>query len=396
MRQIIAFWAVLALFACGCATAKGGSKADKNAADDAKIVVTTGMADIRSAGDAEAYDRAMEDAKRKAVEEVIGTFVDSQTVTENGSLLQDKVFGRSAGYLSRIEPLKKWKEDGLVYQQVRFTVKIGQLKDDVLALDLAQQRMNMPRVIFYIYESANGKNDTGTSGTVYNELVKKFQEKRFVIVNRQASGLDAEENALVSGMDDSQKASGLAVKIGAKNNAEIVVTGKATAVDNGAIVLNGTTMDMHSYQANVKLQVINVADGRILAIATKEGAAGHINAENGCVQAFKKITPPAADELIAKTVETWEDILNNGNLLTLDVQGLTLTDSFKFQKALQQYFREVKEVFPKKTENGVSQFMVRYLGNARDFAMALSTVVFGYKVDVLAIDSTTLKIKAAP
>jgi hypothetical protein len=161
--------------------------------------------------------------------------------------------------------------------------------------------------------------------------------------------LSAEENELVAKMDDPQKVPELATRIGAKNNAEIVVTGKATAVDNGAIVLNGQKMDMHSYQANLKLQVVNVADGRILATASKEGAAGHINPENGCVQAFKKIAPPAADELIGQVVKTWEDILNNGNLLTLDVTGLSLTESFKFQKALTQYFREVKEVFPKTT-----------------------------------------------
>jgi len=71
--------------------AKKEKKVEEKQQEQVKIVQTTGMADIRQAGEAEAYDRARQDASRKAVEEAIGTFVDSQVMTENGTLIQDKL-----------------------------------------------------------------------------------------------------------------------------------------------------------------------------------------------------------------------------------------------------------------------------------------------------------------
>jgi hypothetical protein len=357
-----------------------------------KIVETTGMADIRKAGEAEAYDRAIEDAQRKGVEEAIGTFVDQQTITEKGVLIKDQISGRSSGYIKNREILKQWKEGGMVYVKVRLVIGMEKLKDDVLALDMAQKRMKMPRVIVYVKESYLGKDNTGTTGTVYNTLISKFAEKKFIIVNRQNPTLSGEENAMLNSLSSQDRIATMAQAIGAKNSADIVIAGSGEARDAGIGTLYGS--DMKSYQANVNLQVINVNDGRIMATTIKQGAAPHINPEQGMIASLKKVTEPAADDLINQVLAAWEDILNNGNMLTLKVTGLTMTEGFQFQKALKQYFREVKDVFDKGMENGRMVYTVKYLGDAKDFAMALSTVSFGFTVEVSAYDAVSVTIKA--
>jgi hypothetical protein len=382
-----------------CFAVSGPAAAKKQApaasADGVHLVQTTGMADIRSAGDAEAYDRARQDAARKAVEEAVGTIVDSQVMTENGTLIQDRIVGKSAGYIRKIEPVKKWKESGMVYWEGRFTVGLEQLKSDVMALDLAQSRMRMPRVVIFVLEKYNDKSDTGTAGAVYAELAQKFRDKKFVIVTRQNASAGADESALFAALQDPARLTAAAVRLGAQNNAEMVVvaSGQAQIASSQPEIL--TQSGMKSYQSSVSVQVVNVADQRVLASVVKNSAAPHIDADTGCQTALKKAAGPAADEAIGSVLTVWEDILNNGNLLTLNVTGLSITEGFQFQKALEAKFREIKEVFPKKNENGSAQYMVRYLGDGRDFAMALSTVDTGFNLSVESFDASVVTIKVS-
>ncbi|GEM_PF-2968390 len=379
------------VLAFSCASTAKTIKSQVSSNPNEKIVETTGMADIRKAGEAEAYDRAIEDAQRKGVEEAIGTFVDQQTITEKGVLIKDQISGRSSGYIKNRKIIKQWKEGGMVYAKVNLVIGMEKLKDDVLALDMAQKRMKMPRIIVYVKESYLGKNNMGTTGTVYNTLVSKFGEKKFIIVNRQSTTLSAEENAMLNNLAAQDRIGTMAQNIGSKNSADLVIAGSGEARDAGIGNLYGS--DMKSYQANVNLQVINVSDGRIMATTIKQGASPHINPEQGMIAALKKVTEPASDDLINQVLTAWEDILNNGNLLTLKVTGLTLTESFQFQKALKQYFREVKDVYDKGMDAGTSVYTVKYLGDAKDFAMALSTVSFGFNVEVSAYDALSVSIK---
>ena len=253
--------------------------------------------------------------------------------------------------------------------------------------------MRMPRVIIFVRESYNNKIDAGSSGVVYSELASKFSEKRFVVVSRPPVADPAEES-LFNLLKDSSKLVSTACSLGQKYEAEIVVvaSGESQIASVQPEILANSSMK--SYQAGITLQVINVSDKRVLASVSKNSAAAHIDADTGCRLALKKATGPAADEAITLLLAAWEDILNNGNLLTLNVTGLSIAEGFQFQKALEKYLREVKEVFPKKNENGSAQFTVRYLGDGRDFVMALSTVDMGFKIDVEAFDSSTVKIKA--
>lgn len=381
---LIFFIIFLAGFVLQCASDKTIKK------DDASFVMTTGEADIRSAGVAEAYDRAISDGQRKAVEQAIGTVVSGETKTENGMFLKEEIADRSTGYIKKRKIIKKWREGSMVYVQAEYQVGVDKLKEDVLALTVAQKRMKMPKVILFINESYLGKVSNGITGTAYNELIKKFNEKKFLIVNRSAQ-LSSTEKKMLSNLKNGNELSALSVMIGKNNNADIVIVGSAKAQPAGTGRLYGT--DMKSYQATLDVQAINVSDGRVLATSTKSGAAPHINAEVGCANAILRVSDSAADDLITQILASWEDILNNGNLLTLNVKGLSVTEGFKFQKALEKYFREIKEIYSKKMTSGTSQFLVKFTGNGKDFAMALSTVDFGYTVEVLSFDAATVSIQ---
>ena len=152
---------------------------------------------------------------------------------------------------------------------------------------------------------------------------------------------------------------------------------------------------MVSYQADVDFKVVNVGDGRIIASSSKHGATGHISDQTGSKVAIEKAASPAADDLIDQIVKAWEDVLNNGNLITLYASGLSLTEEIQFEKLLKAYYREVREVYAKQRKGGQSVFSVKFLGGPRDLANALVTKAsFPYKCDVLKYDFGEVTIKA--
>ena len=73
--------------------------ADIAAASEVKKVRATGQAVIYQNDLAAARDKALDDARRKAVEQAVGAMISSATVTENFELLEDKIFSQSAGYV---------------------------------------------------------------------------------------------------------------------------------------------------------------------------------------------------------------------------------------------------------------------------------------------------------
>lgn len=363
--------------------------------EGSKEVIAEGLAEVRKAGVPEAYDRAEQDALKKAIEIALGTIIDARTLGSiSGQILDEKIYARRAGYIRSHKVISKRVEDDVAYVKVKAVVGLQKLKDDVMALDILQHRMNLPKTLILIDEiNLDSKSDAS-----YNTLVKKFSEKRFTIISPDQISDEYIKNIanLYNSMDkDENQFISLAARIGMDANADIVIVGKAKSVNAGKLKVPGYTGDMQSFQADSSFKVVNVGDGRILAVSAVHQAAPHISPQSGGIIALQKAADKAADELIDQILKAWEDVLNNGNLITLYVKGLSITDELNFNKALKNTFREVKEVYAKQKKGDKSVFTVRVLGTARDLATALvSKENFDYAVDVESYDFASVTISA--
>ena len=358
-----------------------------------EIVRAEGLAEVREAGLADAYDKAEEAAKTKAIEKALGTIIDARIIGSSGVILEENIFQKKQGYIRKSEIISKREEDGIAYVTIKAEVGMQKLKDDVMGLDIMQHRMNMPKTIIIVQEESLGKKAKQSAS--YGVMIKKFKEKKFTIISpaqisksykknmkNLGSLMDSDENAFIS----------VAGKIGIDVNADIVIVGKGSSQKAGKI-MEGSKLN--SYQADVDFKVVNIGDGRILANSSKHGAYPHISDQTGSIEAIKKAAGLAADDLIEQIVAAWEDVLNNGNLITLYTTGLTLTEEIKFEKLLKAYYREVRAVYTKQRKGKTSVFSVKFLGSPRDLANALVTKkTFPYKVDVLKYDFGEVSIKA--
>ena len=69
-------------------------------------------------------ESALRDARRLAVEQVVGTFVDSRTLTNNFMVELDKIYTKSSGFVGKIDVLSEGFSNG-VYK-VRAVINVDQ------------------------------------------------------------------------------------------------------------------------------------------------------------------------------------------------------------------------------------------------------------------------------
>ena len=395
----IIYFMIISLMSCG-----GGEQirkdeystgsVDEMGGTGSKTVVADGLAEVREAGLADAYDRAEEAAKAKAIEKALGVIIDARIIGSSGVILEEQIFAKKQGYIRKSEIISKKEEDGIAYVTVKAEIGMQRLKDDVMALDILQHRMNMPKTIIFIREESFGKPSKQKAS--YNVIVEKFKEKKFTFASpssvntAQRRKIEKLYAYLESGDENSFIST--AGKLGFDLNTDVVIVGKAVSETAGKI-MEGSKLK--SYQADVDFKVVNVGDGEIIATSSKHGAAAHLNDNTGSINAISKASGIAADDMIDQILKAWEDKLNNGNLITLKVRGLSSIEAIKFEKLLKAYYREVKEVYAKPKKGDTDVYSVKFLGSPRDMAKILVTKKsFPYNISDVKYDFGEVNVKA--
>jgi hypothetical protein len=116
-------------------------------AQESRTVAAEGVAAIQ--GDARdiARDAALEDARKRAVEQAIGFLVDAQTQVENYQLIGDKVLSRARGYIKRHNITSETVDSGLLRVRIDAEVALVRLSDDLSGLGIHLSRAQKLRSI---------------------------------------------------------------------------------------------------------------------------------------------------------------------------------------------------------------------------------------------------------
>ncbi|MBU2623238.1 MAG: hypothetical protein KKD92_13060, partial [Proteobacteria bacterium] len=76
-----------------------------------KIVTAKGISFFEPGRELIARDKAIDEAKRAALEQAIGATVESSTTVENFTVIKDQIMSRTAGYLKNIKIIEEKKTD---------------------------------------------------------------------------------------------------------------------------------------------------------------------------------------------------------------------------------------------------------------------------------------------
>ena len=259
-----------------------------------KVMVTEGMA--RGVG-LQAQQEAVNRALRSAIEQGVGTLVDSETLTQNFRVLDDRVYTQVKGYVKSYEILSEQQTpDGLYVVQVKATVALGLLEKDLKALNILKARKKNPKIMVLCNDYIHGEPET--SHIVSQEIEKIFLEKQFSVVDKTQMDTIKEKDEKAF-QNDIPKAAQLAQRFGA----EIVITGEG----NSELAEQSTPygVSVFAYSATITLKAINTDTAKVIATesssAIERGAGKIPTAQNALKSAGRK----AAASLLATIVEAW-------------------------------------------------------------------------------------------
>jgi len=361
-----------------------------------QVVMSKGMAGIFSNDIGLARDQAIDDALRKAVEQTLGTFVQSSTLVENNMLVEDNILSWSNGYVRKHNVVREGKVDAQTYEvTVQAEVEMANLRNDWEGLQNLLNKMGNPRVMFMIDEQNIGESRNRYHylsvdiNITENTLLNKFIENGFECVDPATVRQNLQQDQAIAVLQGNTK---MAAAIAKKLGAEVVVTGKTIAKVATGFNLGG----MKSCQANITARVIKADIATIIATGTAHAAHPHIDEVTGGTEAIKKATNKLSGELLNKITQKWKDEFYKSTTVKVVVHGIkSFTQVNDFKNTVKYLIRGVKDIYNRNIAGTMAELDVKLTGNANQLARELEKKdldKFEVKILGLTMNKVTLQL----
>lgn len=364
--------------------------------EESKQVIANGLGAILAGDEVKARDDALASALRNAVEQVVGTMIESDVLVENYQTVEDKIYTKTSGYVQKYDIISSNKQSDNVFEiTIRATVKMSDLRNDLQAIGVLISRKGKPRTMVLIDE----RNIT----TNYHQLIADLNTTETTIMNEmmnlgfpfvdatQAKKNIARDMAQAAIQGDAAAAASIATRLGA----EILITGTAiskVASGGPAVVRNA---GFKSCQANINLRVIRADDATIIAVASAHDRAAHIDEVTGGSQALEKAAKKASGDLADKIIKVWQQDIYSGTQVQLQVLNITSFSQLNtFKNSLTFYVRGVQSVNQRSFEGGSALFDIDIKGNAEQLASELEAKeIEGIKLQVIGLTANKVTVK---
>ncbi len=346
-------------------------------------VTVTGIAAIQSGNLGLAKDEALKDAKRVAVQEVLGSVVSARSDVKNFQLVKQTVTSKSEGMIETFEILSSSAVSDAEYNvKIKAKVSMALINQTIEEVVASQGK---PRMMVLVDESFNGKPDTNK--VAQTEIEAQFISAGFPFVDRATVEKIVKKNRkkISEALGGNNSA---ARELGVDAGAEIILVGSSRVKEAGKV--GGS--QLISVQADLNVRVIDINTGKILTADQQHGAYPHINAESGGVQAVKKAVTPIREKLVSDIVSLWD--INRGSTIALLVTGLDYEKLMVLRGELTEKVRGVKAVNPKGSAGKAAKLEVEFEGSSFDLADRLLTSGLSIKLKIGDVKPNALDVSA--
>ena len=204
-------------------------------------------------------EAALRDAMRQAVEHAVGTLIDSQTLVQNNTVLQDEIYAKSQGYIRNYAIVSEQQAGGFVTLRAKVTVdsqpnsalmtKLQRLK--IIDLGLGDPRIGVVINEHYIRPIPDPAAETA----VINQLAETGFRR---IVDPNSLAQIRRSNAVKAIMQGDTRA---ALQMIAKDSMDYLIVGEGFAEYAG----RDPGGSIASCRARVEARLIKVDTGEIIA-----------------------------------------------------------------------------------------------------------------------------------
>jgi predicted lactoylglutathione lyase len=318
-------------------------------------VTSVAMADVEATGEGPTKEQALATAKRRAVEQGVGTYLKSSTTVVDSALVDDKILSHSKGYVTSYKELKSSKtEDGFTVT-ILAKVDSRSIKDDIDALTILRKSVGNPRILVAFSKKGEGaqlfKNKDFVE-EIYNGIVETLTDKQFRVVDKASSEKFAQQVATTHEIDvDLNQAAAFGLKYNAEYTLLYSVSGtiKEGAVSKGVMLRIKTQLiDNTRSQVVTNKQVEQTSNAQTVEAALEKAAR-----EGG-----KKIVNP----MIEVVQKNWMDQQQNGSLYTVIIDGVDDPEEIAKFTGMFEKFPLVNDAKEVESGGGKTTFEATYKG----------------------------------
>lgn len=280
-----------------------------------KVVTAEGMA---AGSDLQARDEAINRALRRAVEQGVGSLVDSESMTQNYQLLDDKIYSHVKGYVKGYEIISDNHGADNIYRiKVEAVVALGLLSKDLRALNIIKEKKGNPRVMVLIQEFVDGIEQP--SELVQTEMEKMFLAKGFPVVDQAQLEMIKQRDVALS-YTNPQKAAVLGRQFGA----EVVIVGQAESNLLESSMPYG--VQVFAYTADITAKAIKTDTAEVMVVDSASGTergSGRVPTAN---KALASAGSKMAGAMMFRILEKWRSEVFNTVSIQLIVENMRPAD----------------------------------------------------------------------
>ncbi len=402
MKKMIALSVVIAMLAI-LSCAGSGVRTDESKGNGASFEekrnpgaplrgTARGVAAIFDNDTALARDRALNDARNKLVEKLLGTTVSGQSLVENYQLVSMLIEARSYGLVKNEKILEEGSDGTLYSVELEGTVEPAVVED---AIADALNRYGRPKFMILIKETFDGTmNQPGMTETeilmqdrmssagfdfVDVQIVQDLMKRQYGRMSRAMNGQISEDvqNLLLNDA-----------------GAEVLIIGTAQTKDQSA-TLRGLTRNMKSKSAIIRLKAVDVYSGRILAATSKDAPGAHIQSDTASKKAIENVTRmilggkdestgkvktgPFMDEIVKQFVKS-----ATHRQITLFITGLDYDGLKKFRNQVGYRIRGVQQVIDRGRSGKAARLEILFAGTTNEFIDELKAKAerLGFSIEI--------------
>ena len=332
----------------------------RGAEEESKLVQAKGVAAL--SGDVgKARELAIADAQRNAVEQALGTFVNSETLVENYVTVKDEIYTKASGFIGKYDLVDEGKNESEGTYWVEIAAEVGKqpLMEKLKALGILREWRIMVMVPEYHANWVHPETDT-LEMAVSKKLIDAGY---FVVDKRQTAKIRDSETAKQMAKGNVAAATKLAKRFGA----DIIVSGQAFAEKAGEMATGGyagMNMNFKSVRITADIRVIRTDTGEM--IDTAHGETGSADISEWV--AAKKGMNQLGEELGAQVATSIAKIPASP---TQNIQLVVTGWNYEGMQTLEQAVKAlqgVKKTALQEFEGNVGRLDIEYTGKSKQLA----------------------------
>ncbi len=403
MKKSMALLFSMIIFAFLSCAGTGGSRTDEKRGDTFSLDEkqdpgaplrgsAKGVAAIFDDDTALARDRAINDARNKLVEKMLGSTISGQSIMKDYELVSMLVEARSYGLVKKEKIIEEGSDGSMYSIEIEGTVEPAVIED---AIADALNRYGRPKFMILINETFEGTmNRPGLTETeilmqermisagfdfVDAQIVQNLMKRQYTRMSRAMAGQIGEDvqNLLLNDV-----------------GAEVLIIGTAQTKDQSG-AMRAYSANMKSKSAILRLKAVDVYSGRTLAAISKDAPGVHIQSDTASKKAIENAirmilgvqdeqtgkfkTGPFMNEIVRQFVRS-----ATHRQITLFISGLDYDGLKKFRDQVSNRVRGVQQVLDKGRIGKAARIEVLFAGTTNEFIDELKAKSerFGFAIDI--------------